>query len=114
YQCRDAKDDSQAHALKANYFIIQRGGWKEREERDGRVLGAMSQDRHQHAATTVIQDPSNDDRKAYFTDYEQGESNTDADEASIGVGAGNGPKEEGEVPHAPERPKDEGSDQGAV
>jgi hypothetical protein len=60
---------------------------------------------------TVIQDPGNDDRKAYFADYEQDESNTDADEASIGVGARNGPKEEGKVPHAPERPKDDGSDQ---
>src|SRR5262245_2261800 len=74
----------------------------------------MSQDRHQHAATTVIQDPSNDDRKAYFADCEQDESKPDADEAIIGVGACNGPKEEGNVPQAPERPEDEGSDQRTV
>src|SRR5262249_35821763 len=40
-----------------NRFIILRGGREDREERDGRVLGTMSQDRHQHAAAAVIQDP---------------------------------------------------------
>ena len=80
-------DDSYAQGLPSTRDIMRGGGWKEHKERDAcGVEGKMKQDRHQCAATTVIQDPGHDDRKADQADRELDECNTDADEGRVGSG----------------------------